>query len=140
MRDTYDNAFDASVPADEVLGLATVWEATLSKGMGYVLGTQVPLASKWTSCSIASTNLDTEFRLYCSGFASVDDTPQPSFRVYATSGHLMVESPEPCDITVYDLTGRLVASRRQITQCDMSLTPGLYFVGNGTQFEKVIIF
>ena len=138
-RDVYANQFDLSVKAEEVLGLNSAWESTLGKGMGFVLDKEMPLVNKWLSCSIVSTNLDTEFTLYCSGFAGVEEHQEAGFKVSSGEGRLVVENTEPLDVTVYDLLGRTVASRKNVVNCEFELNAGLYVVGNGTSFVKAVV-
>lgn len=138
-RDVYENHFDLSVSAEEVLGLTSVWESTLGKGLGYVLDMEMPLVNKWLSCSIISTNMDTEFTLYCSGFAGVEEHREDGFMVCSGEGRLAVENAEPHDVTVYDLLGRVVASRKNAIRCEFQLNAGLYVVGNGTSFVKAVV-
>ena len=139
VRDVYENHFDLSVNADEVLGLASVWESTLGNGMGFVLDTPMPLVNKWLSCSIVSSNLDTEFTLYCSGFEGVDEHHEDLFKVSTREGRLIVENAEPMDVTVYDLLGRVIASRKNASSCEFQLNAGLYLIGNGTSFVKAVV-
>lgn len=139
VRDVYENTFDLSASAEEVMGMTSVWESTLGQGMGFVLEKEMPLANKWLSCSIVSSALDTEFRLYYSGFAGVEEHRDDSFKVYLGKGAVRVESMAPADITVYDLLGRVVASKTQTQQCEFSLKPGLYLVGNGTGVVKAVV-
>lgn len=138
-RDVYLNHFDLSMRADEVLGLTSVWESTLGKGMGFVLDMEMPLVNKWLSCSIVSTNLDTDFTLYCSGFAGVEEYQKAGLKVSSDKGLLTVENVEPRDVTVYDLWGRMVASQKEVIRCEFQLNAGLYVVGNGTSFVKAIV-
>ena len=139
VRDVYENNYDLSVDAATILGLQTVWESTLSNGMGYVLGEEMPLMSQWNSCIIASPNLDTELHLYYSGFASIGETESVAFDAFGTEGRIVVRCPELCDLTVYDLLGRVVATRSQTLQAEFALRPGLYVVSNGTQRVKTIV-
>ena len=138
-RDVYENHFDLSMSADEVLGLKSVWESTLGKGLGYVLDMEMPLINKWLSCSIVSTNLDTDFTLYCSGFAGVEERQEAELKVSSGEGFLGVENAEPLDVTIYDLLGRVVASQKKATHCEFQLNAGLYVVGNGTGFVKAVV-
>ena len=107
--------------------------------MGFVLDMGMPLVNKWLSCSIVSTNLDTDFILYCSGFAAVEEHHDDGFKVSSGEGHLVVENTEPLDVTVYDLLGRIVASRKNVVNCEFQLNAGLYVVGNGTSFVKAVV-
>lgn len=138
-RDVYENHFDPAVKAEEVLGLRQIWETMLGSGMGYLLDQEMPLMNQWNSCIIASQDLDTEFHLYYSGFAAVEETETVSLTVIGGEGRLVVNSPDACDLTVYDLLGRVVATRAHVQQAEFALTPGLYIVSNGTQRVKTIV-
>ena len=139
VRDSYENSFDPSLEAASVWGLEDVWETTLAQGMGYVLEQPMPLVNKWQHCSIVSLRLDTEFTLYCSGFASVEENEAHDFVAVGSKNRLQVCCMTPCDVVVYDLTGRAVASRTQVTQCEFALTPGFYLVSNGDKVIKSIV-
>ena len=139
VRDVYENRFDLNVDATTILGLDQIWENTLNQGMGYALGNDMPLKNQWLSCSIASSYLDTEFTLYCSGFAAVEETQEEPFKAYFNGDRLVVVSEQPADIIVYDMLGRRVASKSQTQQCEFSLTPGLYLVSNGFCVTKVAV-
>ena len=89
---------------------------------------------------MAASNLDTQFTLYCSGFESVGEQyPSMHLKAYSENGHLGVESQVPADVTVYDLTGRLVATNHQVTLCTFNLVPGLYLVKAGNEVVKAIV-
>lgn len=139
VRDAYENRFDPTVDASTVLGLIPFWESFLNKGMGYALGTPMPLKNQWLSCSVVSASLDTEFTLYCSGFAAVDEYQEESFKVYSREGGFMVDNQEPTDITVYDLLGRVIATKTQVQQCSFQLNPGFYVVSNGQKAVKAVV-
>ena len=140
VRDVYENRFDLTVDAASVRGLSTLWESTLNQGMGYVLDNSIPLNNLWLSCSIVSSNLDTQFTLYCSSVdASVNEVQEDGFKVYDDNGCLIVENVEPTDITVYDLLGRVVATRTQVQHCSIELRPGLYLVSKGNRVIKAVV-
>lgn len=139
VRDVYENVFDASVQANQVRGLAEEWATILECGMGNVLGLDMPLFSGWKSCSIASSSLDTQFTHYCSGFQSVGEQQVTALKAWADQGRLTVVSPHPVEIAVFDLTGRLVASRSNETSGTFDLKPGLYLVRGGNEVVKVMV-
>jgi len=139
VRDVYENQYDLSVDASTVMGLQPFWASMGKNGMNYATGAAVPLQNLWKSCSIISTNLDTEFIVYCSGFEGVEEEQMTPMKAYAFDGRLRVTNDQPADVTVYDLLGRVVASQKQALQCEFSLTPGLYIVGSGNARVKVIV-
>ena len=139
VRDVYENQYDLTVDASKVLGLEQFWKSTIDKGMGFVLGDAMPLNNLWLSCSIASSELDTQFTLFCSGFAGVEENELGTLQAYCNGGNLVAVSEQPSDITVFDLLGRKVASKAQVERCEFSLTSGLYLVSNGIQTIKVSV-
>lgn len=139
-RDTYVNTYDLTVDAASVLGLVPIWETTVENGMANVLELDMPVNNKWCSCNIASLNLDTQFDLYYSGFAAVEEHLSPSIKVYASAETLVVENDLPSDIVVYDLLGRVVASEKNTLQASFSLNPGIYVVANGNSTVKAVVW
>lgn len=140
VRDVFENQYNTSIEASAILGMEAYWDMFLKNGMGYASGVPMPLKNGWKSCSVISSNLDTEFTLYCSGFAQVNEQPQEeTFRAYSVDGRLVVENLEPADVMVYDMLGHVVASKNQTLQCEFNLTPGLYIVNNGKTRMKVIV-
>ena len=139
VRDEFVNRYDYSVAADQILGLAPVWESTVNNGLGNTLGDEMPLHNLWLSCAIACEQLDSDFSLYYSDFSGVDETRPDIMRVYMQQGHLCVENEEAMDVTVYDLTGRVVAQKSQTTHGEFALRPGIYIVGNGKGFVKAVV-
>ena len=139
VRDTYTNSVDMTTETSSILGLAPVWQSTVSKGMGYVLDSNVPLFNKWCSCNIISMNLDTQFDLYYSGFAAVDENHSTDLAAYSSTGRLIVENAMPANITVYDLLGRVVVSKPNVTRAEFNLKQGLYFVSDGRNVVKAIV-
>ena len=140
VRDVYENTYDLSVNASSVQGLVPFWESFLKNGMGYALGTTIALNNLWKSCTVISSALDTEFTLYCSSFAEVNEQlEEETFRAYSHEGQLVVESQEPSNVEVYDLLGRVVAQQTQVSKCTFSLIPGLYIVRMDSASKKVIV-
>ena len=139
VRDEYQNRYDASIDASNVMGLIPFWLSMGDSGMNYATGAALPLHNLWLSCSITSSEKDTQFQLYCSGFAAVDEADDIHFNAYSSNGKLVVEQVDPSDITVYDLLGRQVASEQQVTRCEIGLRPGLYIVSNGLARVKVMV-
>lgn len=140
VRDVYENQYNTSIEASAILGMEAYWDMFVKNGMGYASGVPMPLKNGWKSCSIISTTLDTEFTLYCSGFAEVNEQQEElDWSAYAYDGRLVVESLEPADVTVYDLLGRVVAQKNQVSKYEFNLTSGLYIVSNGRASVKVIV-
>lgn len=139
VRDVYENTFDPSVEASSILGLQPVWESILAKGFSDALEDDAPLLNQWNTCLISSSYLDTQFMLYYSGFAAVEETETLPFTVFGGEGTLRVDSPEPGDFKVVDLLGRVVATRQHTNHAEFQLHPGVYVVGNGSTMTKAIV-
>lgn len=139
VRDEYENTFDPSAEVSTVLGIRPLWESYVNKGMGYVLGADMTLNNQWKSCIVTSTSLDTQFDLYYSGFAAVEETHDATLMVLVKNGTLVVENTSPSDVVVYDLLGRVVASKDHILRQEFSLKPGLYLVSNGVSVVKTVV-
>ena len=139
VRDLYENRFDHSIASSAIMGLSPVWESTVGKGLGYVIDPAMPLYSQWLSCSIVSTALDTQFDLYYSAMAAVEEQTTDQMKAYSFQGQLVVENDVAADIVVYDLNGRVVASQAQTLKSVFRLTPGLYLVRRGNTVVKTIV-
>ena len=139
VRDLYENRYDYALEASALQGMSPVWESTLGKGLGYVLDASMPLYNQWLSCSIVSTNLDTQFDLYYSGMAAVEEQAPVLMKAYSYQGQLVVENESATDVVVYDLCGRVVASQAQTFKCMFRLTPGLYLVRCGNNVVKTVV-
>lgn len=139
VRDVYENHYDLTVEASTIMGLEPFWKVMCGTGMDFASGAVMPLYNQWTSCSIVSASLDTEFTLYCSGFESVAEEQVTPMKAYADHGRLVVMNDQPADVVVYDLLGRVVASRKQVQQCEFGLNTGLYIVNSGNARVKVMV-
>lgn len=139
VRDLYENRYDHSIASSASMGLTPVWESTVDKGLGNVIGSDLPLYSQWLACSIVSTALDTQFDLYYSGMAVVEEQTPDSMKAYSLQGQLVVENDVVSDIVVYDLNGRVVASQSHALKSVFHLVPGLYLVRCGNTVVKTIV-
>ena len=138
-RDVFENTFDHTIDASSIRGLDAFWGTMVSKGM-YNMVTSTPIFNQWLSCSMSSTNYDTRFTVYCSSLdAVVDENHEDGFKVYDKNGCLIVENVEPTDLTVYDLLGRVVATRTQVQRCSIELRPGSYLVSKGNKVIKAVV-
>lgn len=139
VRDQYENQYDHNMEASGLLGLTPIWESMTSNGMVNALDPMLSLYSQWLSCSIISTAFDSQFDLYYSGFAGVEETSSSSFKICVSDGSLMVENESDSDVVVYDLCGRVVAAEAQSSKAVFHLKPGLYLVSNGHSVVKAIV-
>lgn len=139
VRDLYENRFENTQDASSLLGMMPVWESTVKQGLGYVLDPTLPLHNQWLSCSIVSTGLDTQFDLYYSGFASVQEHAPVLLNAFVSDSKLVVVQEQEGDVYVYDLNGRVVASQSHARRCEFALKPGLYLVSNGKSSVKALV-
>ena len=137
VRDTYDNLFDPNLNANKVMGMEDYWNSYTILAGGNLQ--DMPIFNNWQYCAISSSNLDTEFTLYCSGFAGVEDNQVANYNIHSDNGILYIESETNHDITIFDLTGRTIASRNQASNCQFNLKPGIYVVKVGNISSKVIV-
>ncbi len=59
--------------------------------------------------------------------------------VFARAGKIVVEGYAQCDVSVYDLTGRLVTQRTNVTNCTLEVPKGTYIVRKGKEVGKVMV-
>lgn len=139
VRDLYENRYDYTLEASAMQGMSPVWESAVGKGLGNALDPSLPLYNQWLSCSIVSTYLDTQFDLYYSGMASVEEEAPVLMKAYSCQGQLVVENESAADVVVYDLCGRVVASQAQTFKSVFHLTPGVYLVRCGDNVVKALV-
>ena len=60
-------------------------------------------------------------------------------KIYGTEGKIVVSSESPVAVSVYDMTGRQVAVRANVSDCEISLTAGIYVVRAGDAAMKVVV-
>ena len=137
VRDEYTNRFDAEKKAAEMMGCEAYWDLN----SGYFksdLGETLPITYRWLEAKVVSSMADTQFTLYYSDMTDIEENSS-ELKVYAANGSLIVESPTPTDLVVYDLLGRSVAKESQTTNCHINLKPGLYVVKAGSAAVKVVV-
>ena len=137
VRDEYFNNFDSEKKAAEMMGCEAYWNLN-SWYFQSDLGETLPITYRWLDAKVVSSTTDTQFTLYYSDMLSIEEKTS-GLKVYAADGSLIVESPTPTNFVVYDLLGRKVAERTQVTNCHISLKPGLYMVKVGSSTVKVVL-
>ena len=137
VRDEYANSFDTEKKAAEMMGCEAYWDLN-SSYFTSDLGETLPITYRWLDAKVVSTMTDTQFTLYYSDMQGIEEDTS-DIKVYAANGSLIVESPSPTDLVVYDLLGRSVAKERQKTRCSISLKPGLYVVKTENATVKVVV-
>ena len=137
VRDEYTNHFDAEKKAAEMMGGEAYWNLN-SEYFKSDLGETLPITYRWLNAKVVSSMADTQFTLYYSDMQGIEEDTS-EIKVYAANGSLIVESPSPTDLVVYDLLGRSVAKERQKTRCSISLKPGLYVVKTENATVKVVV-
>ena len=137
VRDEYSNHFDTEKKAAEMMGCEAYWNLN-SNYFTSDLGEALPITYRWLDAKVVSSMTDTQFTLYYSDMQDIEENSS-EIKVYATEGNLIVESPAPIDINVYDLLGRGVSKENQTTHFSISLKPGLYVVKTGNTAVKVVL-
>ena len=137
VRDEYTNRFDTEKKAAEMMGCEAYWDLN-SNYFKSDLGEALPITYRWLDAKVVSSMTDTQFTLYYSDMADIEENGS-ELKVYTAGGSLIVESPMPTDLVVYNLLGRSVAKESQTTNCRISLIPGLYIVKAGSTAVKVVL-
>ena len=60
-------------------------------------------------------------------------------QVAGLNGKVSIKSDEPVDVNIYDMAGRNVANRSLVSECEISLTAGIYVVKAGDAAIKVVV-
>ena len=137
VRDEYANRFDTEKKAAEMMGCEAYWNLN-SNYFNSDLGETLPITYRWLDAKVVSSMTDTQFTLYYSDMQDIEENTS-EIKVYAANGNLIVESPSPTDLVVYDLLGRNIAKESQTTHCHINLKPGLYVVKAGNTAVKVVL-
>ena len=137
VRDEYANRFDTEKKAVEMMGGEAYWDLS-SNYFKSDLGEALPITYRWLDAKVVSSMTDTQFTLYYSDMQGIEEDSS-ELMVYTANGSLMVESPMPTDIAVYDLFGRNMASESHTTSYRISLKPGLYVVKAGIATVKIVL-
>ena len=137
VRDEYANRFDAEKKASDMMGCEAYWNLN-SSYFTSDLGETLPITYRWLDAKVVSTTTDTQFTLYYSDMLGIEENTS-EIKVYAANGSLIVESPSPTDLVVYDLLGRSVARESQKTRCSISLKSGVYVVKTENATVKVVL-
>ena len=59
--------------------------------------------------------------------------------VAGLDGKVSIKSDEPVDVNIYDMAGRNVANRSQVSESEINLTAGIYVVKAGDAAIKVVV-
>ena len=137
VRDEYANHFDIEKKASELMGCETYWNLN-SNYFTSDLGETLPITYRWLDAKVVSSTTDTQFTLYYSDMTDIEENSS-KLQVYAAGGSLIMESPTPTDLIVYDLLGRTMAKESQTTHCSISLKHGLYLVKAEGRIVKVVV-
>ena len=137
VRDEYNNRFDTEKKAAEMMGCEAYWDLN-SNYFKSNLGETLPITYRWLNTKVVSSMTDTQFTLYYSDMQDIEENTS-GLEVYSANGSLILKSPTPTDLVVYDLLGRSVATESQTTSCRINLKPGLYVVKTKSGTVKVVM-
>ena len=136
--------YDLTANSNEIMGCQDVWNGFLS---GYFTNaadpiTGIQMANKWTQFNrfefydSSSTTID----VYYSATTGVnEDGEEIRVQVAGLDGKIYVNCDEPVEVLIYDMAGRNVATRSQVSECEISLKAGLYIVKAGDAAIKVVV-
>ena len=135
--------FDLTANSDEIMGCKAVWNDQVS---GYFTNAfdpaDFPMDYKWTqyNCFEFEDSSSTTIDVYYSATTGVnEDGEEIRIHVAGLDGKIYVKSDEPVEVSIYDMTGRNVATRSQVSECEISLKAGLYIVKAGEAAIKVVV-
>lgn len=135
--------YDPAVDCDEVMGCQAAWNSAVS-------GTFVCAAdpegflinNKWTKFvrHELADDLYTNVDAYYSAASGVDeDGEEVRIHVAGLDGRLLVKCDEPSEVSVFDVSGRTVAMRSNVSECEINLNAGMYIVKAGKASIKVVV-
>ncbi len=136
--------YDLGTDSDEIMGCKDVWNSLLS---GYFTTAVDPTSGiqmnhKWTQFNrfeyydSSSTTID----VYYSATTGVNENGEEiRVQVAGLDGRVSIKSDEPVEVSIYDIAGRNVANRNQVSECEISLHAGLYIVKAGNAAIKVVV-
>lgn len=136
--------YDLTANSDEIMGCKDVWDGVLS---GYFTNaadpvTGIQMANKWTQFNrfeyydSSSTTID----VYYSATTGVNENGEEiRVQVAGLDGKVSIKSDEPVDVNIYDMAGRNVANRNQVSEGEINLTAGIYVVKAGDAAIKVVV-
>ena len=136
--------YDLTTNSDEIMGCIDTWNGLLS---GYFTNaadpiTGIQMANKWTQFNrfeyydSSSTTID----VYYSATTGVNENGEEiRVQVAGLNGKVSIKSDEPVEVSIYDMTGRNVANRSQVGECEINLNAGIYVVRAGDAAIKVVV-
>lgn len=136
--------FDLTANSNDIKGCRDTWDGVLS---GYFTNaadpvTGIQMANKWTQFNrfeyydSSSTTVDA---YYSAATGVNEDGEEIRVQVAGLDGKIYVKCDEPVEVHIYDMTGRNVASRNQVSECEISIKAGLYIVKAGDAAIKVVV-
>ena len=143
LTDLIECIYDLTVNSEDIMGCIEQWN---SKNLGLFSNaldpSNIPMRNKWTlrttySIASGSTSIVTPFYSVTTG---VDENGSDiRAKIYGTNGKIIVISEAMVDVSIYDMAGRNVATRSQVSECEISLKAGLYIVKAGDAAIKVVV-
>ena len=136
--------YDLTASSDEIMGCQDVWNGVLS---GYFTNaadpiTGIQMANKWTQYNRFEyyDNSSTTIDVYYSATTGVnEDGEEIRIQAAGLDGKVFVRCDKPVEASIFDTAGRKVATRSQVSECEISLKAGLYIVKAGDAAIKVVV-
>ena len=129
--------------SENIMGCQEVWDNMV--GCYYTCAADwfdVLINNKWTL--FASVEYGGEYvstvEPYYSAVTGVDENGNDvKAKIHGTVGKVVVSCDTPIAVSVYDMAGRQVAVRSRVSDCEISLTAGIYVVRAGDAAVKVVV-
>ena len=135
--------YDLSASSDEIMGCNDAWNKVLSGYFATAFDIAVAvMGNRWTQFNRfeMSDNTSTTIDVYYSETTGVDENGEEiRIHVAGLDGKVSIKSDEPVDVNIYDMAGRNVANRSQVSECEINLTAGIYVVKAGDAAIKVVV-
>ena len=135
--EVYTWEYDNTIAADEVLGHDFVWRKYGSSSLSSPLEELALVYNQWKKYSYSET--------ICEAFyidwnpVQVNEIVQERLNVNGLEGIIRYEGETAANISVFDMTGRCVATRTKVVSCDIKLNAGVYVVRVGNRAAKVVV-
>lgn len=133
--------YDNEIEADKVLGHDFVWNQYGSVSLSSALEEFVPVYNKWNNFSYTNEYGETKWEAFYIAWTSISENEivLENLNVRGLEGRIRYEGETAANIGVFDMSGRLVATRENVVNCDIELNAGAYVVRVGDKAAKVVV-
>lgn len=133
--------YDNEIEAENVLGHDYIWNRYGSVSLSSALEKSVPVYNRWNNYSYTNEYGDTKWEAFYINWNSIpeNEVVLENLNVRGLEGMIRYEGETAANIGVFDMAGRLVATRENVVNCDITLNAGAYVVRVGDKAAKVVV-